>query len=171
MLVMAGWLQAGLAALALAPAAPAEIAYVNTHGIVSSRADGSAAHVLVAGRHLSEPAWSPDGSRLVFAESAPDGMSSHLRLLGGELTPLRANVIESSPAWSPDGAQLAFARITVRGDDITTAIVARDVATGAERSVVSQRLDARLTSVDDPAWAPNGVIAYTRVSLDRHAYF
>ncbi len=158
-----------LATLALAQGAPAEIAYVAPQGIVASGADGSNPHPL--GVRGGEPAWSPDGTKLVYTQDIDDE-TSHLVLAGGgDVTPTRKGVAEGSPAWSPDGTRIAFTRFASDHDDIITSIVVRTLATGAEQVVASERLSHGFTQVADPAFAPNGTLAYTRATLDRHSDF
>ena len=58
------------------------------------------------------PVWSPDGTRLAFLGSEPEGEGAnflHLHIVGtdgSELT--RIGVTGSRPAWSPDGLRIAF---------------------------------------------------------------
>ena len=72
--------------------------------------DGSEAHSITPCQLKpipGEPAWSPDGTRVAFADGrgiasiAPDGSSS-LRLT--------ATAGDHAPAWSPDGSKIAFFR-------------------------------------------------------------
>ena len=73
------------------------------------------------GRHLSVPAWAPDGNTLAFSGlggftiAEPDG--SNRRVIARDIIPT-----DERPAWSPDGNLLAFrshgvrdSRNTVRG--------------------------------------------------------
>jgi len=56
------------------------------------------------------PAWSPDGSTVVFEKMRRDGQATDLFLmpaLGGEARKIIENA--SDPAWSPDGRWIAFA--------------------------------------------------------------
>lgn len=108
------------------------------HEIVVANVDGSGELVVSAGEAGSErslyleedraPAWSPDGSKIVFMSQAqvpsccgpwqiwtvnPDGSSA---------TNLTADdtVNDLFPAWSPDGTQILFQRASGAGHDLFT---------------------------------------------------
>jgi eukaryotic-like serine/threonine-protein kinase len=109
----------------------------------------------------ADPAWSPDGQRIVFAAEetlTPYRVSSAGRLwvvdvgggepqllIGGARNPVY------QPAWSPSGARIAF--WSVRGGQRDIATVA---ATGGERVLVTDDV-----AVDwAPTWSPNGRYLY-----------
>jgi Tol biopolymer transport system component len=112
--------------------------------------DGSGERSIATGNILSDPIWSPDGSRIVYGEEFqfvvvinPDG-SNRRQLTGGDLR-------RTQPVWSPDGARLAY---TVEypatpASDGDLEIGVMEVASGAETIV---------THYDGhdfhPAWAP-----------------
>jgi WD40 repeat protein len=156
-----------LASLALAaPGQPAEVAFVSRDGVYGMRADGSERRLLIAGA-ISDPAWSPDGRRLAYAQG------DQVRVDGRVVTHPPGGVSDASPAWSPDGGTLAFARYALRGErDLRTEIVLLTVATAQERVLVEQPIDARLSSVAEPRFSPDGTtVAYTRHRLGRDSRF
>jgi dipeptidyl aminopeptidase/acylaminoacyl peptidase len=58
----------------------------------------------------TEPAWSPDGARIVFRGlNDATGQLVVMNANGSAPTPLTANAdINAAPAWSPDGARIAW---------------------------------------------------------------
>ena len=69
----------------------------------------------------SQPALSPDGSRVVYVlrtvDADRDGYRDQLwtvAVAGGAPRRLTAGPDDTAPAWSPDGSRLAFLRATVR---------------------------------------------------------
>ncbi len=108
------------------------------HEIVVVNADGTGEVIVSAGSvgsdhatYLEEdraPAWSPDGSMLVFMSQAQNpaccgpwqlwGVNAD----GSGLTNLSADatVNDTYPAWSPDGTSLVFTRTSGAGQDLFT---------------------------------------------------
>ena len=94
--------------------------------------------------HASNPAYSPDGTKLAYARYAEglfvanaDG-SNERRLTSLE---------DSQPAWSPDGRLIAFERFD-RSTSRTQIVVVRS-DTGAQYAVIHGP-----HSAFDPAWRP-----------------
>jgi Tol biopolymer transport system component len=120
--------------------------------IWSVNADGSNERKLF-GRAL-QPAWSPDGRRLLFQEfriyaphvtgaaldvARADG--SHVRRLSGALA---EEAQRSPPAWAPGGKQIVFGTTTSRLEHRAT--IVREDGRGLRR----------LGSARYPGWASNG---------------
>ncbi len=124
-------------------------------GLAVINGDGEAAslRMLTTDGGDSEPDWSPDGSKIVFARA---GYLHVMNAAGGSPTPLVGIPILAAfePVWSPDGTRIAFAcELTVANRDIC--VVGTD-GTGFQRLTVDAAWDS------EPAWRPDGgAIAFT----------
>jgi DNA-binding winged helix-turn-helix (wHTH) protein/Tol biopolymer transport system component len=87
----------------------------------------------------SFPAFSPDGSQVVFSwsgdpESGPMGMDLYVKVIGTENLLRLTHQSESLyPAWSPDGAQIAFSRESGK----ETGVYVLPALGGPERKLIS----------------------------------
>jgi Tol biopolymer transport system component/DNA-binding winged helix-turn-helix (wHTH) protein len=103
------------------------------------------------------PAFSPDGSQIVFAwngdpESGSKGFDLYVKVIGSENF-LRLTHHPSEricPAWSPDGRQIAFNRIS--GAD--TGVYVVPALGGPERKLRSIRIPFESTA--PISWSPDG---------------
>jgi Tol biopolymer transport system component len=140
---------AALAASTTAAAAPGNgrIAYEANGSVYTVSPDGGAPTLLQSG---FLPAFSPDGSRIAFAQAVPgadvkifvaDPDGSHAVAIGTDRAP-------HALVWSPDGTRLAF----VSGDYQSGYRVVVVRADGSGSSTVS--LDASVVS--PPSWSPDG---------------
>jgi Tol biopolymer transport system component/DNA-binding winged helix-turn-helix (wHTH) protein len=107
----------------------------------------------------TSPAFSPDGSRIVFAwngNSVPGvkGFDLYVKALGSEtLLQLTRRPSEwISPTWSPDATQIAFHRIA--GAD--TGIYVVPALGGPERKLLSTRLPGGWAHFSTISWSPDG---------------
>ncbi len=105
----------------------------------------------------TDPAWSPDGSRLVYSS---DKDSAHLQLWIRDMETgesRRVTNLETQPqgaAWSPDGTRIVF--FDVDGMWRVAGMSVLDVSTGAVT-----RIHDTLPQPGTPTWSPDG----TRIAL------
>jgi dipeptidyl aminopeptidase/acylaminoacyl peptidase len=150
-------LLAGLVLLAGGPALTAHAAFPGANGrIVFARpieglqimdVDGS--NVTSLGVNCSDPAWSPDGMRIVCYQWV-GGSNTKLYLVDvatGQSQPVTAGLTQDIwPAWAPDGTRIAYSSWDLASD---VKIVAMN-ADGSDPVTLSQQDDRY------PAWSPDG---------------
>lgn len=109
-----------------------------------------------------EPAWSADGTRIVYRTAEPD----HLVVMGADgsnphrITPGWIN--PWAPAWSPDGSKIAFLNCCADHRSPSYAplleVGVLDVPTGRVT-----RLDVRVeTDLNRPSWVSSDVLFVSR---------
>jgi TolB protein len=160
-------LLAVLMTLTMAPGPPSTVAPGRIAFVSSRTADGNADifSADIAGETIANltndpapdrsPAWSPDGTQIVFASRRADNWDLYLmRADGGDLRRLTEDsAYDGEPAWSPDGARIAFS--SSRGGDLDIYLL--ELASGA----VARVTDSPVADYE-PSWSPDGLsLAFT----------
>ena len=114
-------------------------------------ADGSTTRLTDDGWVEADPAWSPDGSKLVFASDRAGSMDLWLHDVetGTDSRLTEGPGAGLSPVWSPDGTRVAF--LAAEEGPGTGGITVVDVATGQQRVIRSG-----LNNPGRPSWSPDG---------------
>ncbi len=118
-------------------------------GVYLMDADGTGVERLTSDPGDSEPAWSPDGSRIAFVRF--HGGKSDIYVMnsdGTDVTRLTTDGADSAPAWSPDGSEIAFAREVPGNQDI---YVMDPDGSNVDRLTDDPALEYA------PAWSPDGM--------------
>lgn len=104
-----------------------------------------------------DPAWSPDGRKIVFASARDDGLTLEIYVMdrdGSNPVRLTNNMDDDfTPAWSPDGNKIVFT--SMRDNNLEIYVMNADG---------SNQIRLTNNSVDDlsPVWSPDGMkIAFT----------
>lgn len=114
---------------------------------------GNVARLTETKDEMRDPAWHPDGRRLLFATTAGPGALKLFDPETGMVTPLAGSPTDRGACWSPDGKKLLFTSDRDGNPDI---FVADADGTAVVNLSGNPSFDA------DPAWSPEGdKIAFT----------
>ena len=118
--------------------------------------DGLRSEPILSG--AQNPAWSPDGGRLLFTSQRGGSLDIWLATRRGTdiLRVLDTPENEYRPCWSPHGDRIAFIREVREGGQQRYLIVVRD-PNGSEQEIVSF-LGRRISTL---SWAPSEQILFT----------
>jgi len=142
--------------------------------------DGTAERAVTTGNHNDqEPAFSPDGSHVVFHRAGEDAADLYVAGVDGrglrDLTNDPA-AQETQPTWSPDGSRIAYRRSPCLPDAPGTCLYSIPAAGGAPALLTPERPEPPTCDTDhtvvsaDPSWSPDGTrIAFTGIYRCPHA--
>ena len=120
-------------------------------------ANGSAPANLTSTSTLSEddPAWSPDGTRLLFTQGGDIWVMNATP--GSMATKLTANPFaDSDPDWSPDGARIVYAAASMADDGEGSADPTYEIWVMNADGSSPVRLTTDANPDWEPAWSPDG---------------
>lgn len=130
------------------------IAYVNRQGknfrLIVADSDGYNEQVVLAqSEPIMSPAWSPDGSHLVYVSFESGHAAIYVQSLYTKQRTVLADFrgSNSAPAWSPDGKQLA---IVLTRDGSSQIYLVRPDGSGLRRITFSGAIDT------EPNFSPDG---------------
>jgi tol-pal system beta propeller repeat protein TolB len=109
----------------------------------------------------TDPAWSPDGTRIAFASNRSGNSDIWVANRDGSGMRQITNhpEIDTSPTWSPNGVQLAFVSGRSGGKQI---YIVNSDGTGL------QKLTSSAGDHDRPTWSKQDFIAFTSGSFPGH---
>jgi Tol biopolymer transport system component len=86
-------------------------------GIWLMNGEGGSPHILVKAQVLDTISWSPDGTRIVYAEPGDDAPRlSIVNVATGGVSPLHTRGPAAGPAWSPRADLIAYIESQARGN-------------------------------------------------------
>jgi len=138
-------------------------------GLWTIRGDGSRlTRIALSQCGDRDPAWSPDGTKIVFARVNPADNHYHLYILDMAANTLRlitsGDADDSEPAWSPDGSRIVFTRSYNNGTELWQVERNEYLTVG--------RLTDSPSDERQAAWAPQGdALAYTMLDASVDPFY
>ena len=132
----------------------------NEYSIWVMNADGTGRIRLTdfAGGVDFSPAWSADGTQIVFSRRLDADLETYVWTMDADGSNETGLGLGSAPAWSPDGTKIAFSVIDTMVEGPYEYDVWTMDADGSHRTKLTRSRDAHA-----PAWSPDGSrIAYGR---------
>ena len=160
-----------------AETAPGRIAFSvgdNGGAIYVVNADGSALTRLIGGWGHSQPAWSPDGSKIAFVTYDPTATFTEIYVMNadgsGATNFTNGAAWEYRPAWSPDGGRIAY--VSNRGGAWGIFVMNAD-GSGVTRLTTEEAPIGDIYRGDGgPIWSPDGTrIAFQRFSAQAQGLY
>jgi Tol biopolymer transport system component len=153
-------------------------ATVRDSGLWIESVDGSVKREIVSGRtgFVGEPAWSPDGSRLLFDYVPIESETGYFRPAeidvvdadGSNLRTLARPGNVTNGAWSPDGTRIAFSDSggSIKPPPSTIFVVNAD---GTNRHPVTGRVSRYRPSSYYVSWIADSTLVFTSRSRNENA--
>jgi len=124
-------------------------------GIWLMNGEGGSPHLLVRAQVLDTISWSPDGTRIVYAEPGDDAPRlSIVNVASGGVSPLHTRGPASGPAWSPTADLIAYIESQTRVN--APAVVSVQFVDGAGRPQAIPVFQPQNNGNGILAWQPDG---------------
>ena len=141
-----------------------KVAYEHAYGIWVMNPDGTGQRRVSDGTISSaftdgDPAWSPDGRRIVFSRyraGDSDLWSANLDGTGQKNLTGTPDYDEEDPAWSPAGGEIAYTRVGCEPPRGGIACVFKMGADGAAQTNLTPEDNFHQGMSSEPSWSPDG---------------